>query len=63
MDLTTLLLSLPLALDGESVSGKSTAVGVISLVSIIVGYVGLAALWYFVFRDKARRKRKNGSPD
>jgi hypothetical protein len=64
MTLASLLLSLPLALDGEAVSGNNTAIGVISVVSIVAGYLVLAALWYFVFRDKSRSKRKKGSsPD
>ena len=63
MSLPTLLLSLPVALGGESVSGNNTATGVISVVSIVSGYVLLAALWYFVFREKAREKRKRGSGD
>ena len=51
-------LALPLALDGESVTGNNTGIGVITVVSIVFGYVLLAALWWFVFRDKARSKRK-----
>jgi len=56
-------LLLPVALDGESVSSNNTAVAVISVVSIVSGYLLLGALWYFVFREKARRKRGKGSPD
>ena len=56
-------LSLLLALDGESASGNSTGIAVISLLSIVFGYLLLAALWYFVFRDKAREKRRKGSSD
>jgi len=63
MDLAALTLSLLLALDGESASGNSTGIAVISLVSIVFGYLLLAALWYFVFRDKARAKRKGGPSD
>ncbi len=63
MDLAALTLSLLLALDGESASGNNTGIAVISLVSIVLGYVGLAALWYFVFRQKARDKRGKGSSD
>ena len=63
MDLGALTLSLLLALDGESASGNSTGIALISLVSIVFGYLLLAALWYFVFRDKAREKRKKGSSD
>jgi hypothetical protein len=61
MSFAALLLALPVALDGESVSNNNTAVGVISVVSIVLGYLVLAALWYFVFRDKARAKRKKDS--
>jgi hypothetical protein len=56
-----LLTWLPVALDGEAASGNNTAIGVISVVSIVAGYVLLAALWYFVFRDKTRAKRKKDS--
>jgi hypothetical protein len=64
MTLAALLPALALALDGESVNSNNTAIGVISVVSIVAGYLVLAALWYFVFRDKARAKRKKrSSPD
>jgi len=63
MHLGALPVSLLLALDGESASGNSTGIAVISLVSIVLGYLLLAALWYFVFRDKTRAKRKKRSPD
>jgi hypothetical protein len=63
MSLGALALSLPLALDGESASGNTTAIAVISAVSIVLGYLLLAALWYFVFRDKARGKRGKGSSE
>ncbi len=52
--------SLLLALDGESATGNGTDIAVISLVSIVFGYLLLAALWYFVFRG---RKRGKGPPD
>ena len=52
------ILALPLALDGESAVGDNTGIAVISIVSMVFGYVLLAALWYFVFRDKARSRRK-----
>jgi hypothetical protein len=61
MGLATLILSVPLALDGESISGNSTAIAVIALVSLVSGYLLLAALWYFVFREKARDRRRNRS--
>jgi hypothetical protein len=32
-------------------------------VSIGLGYVGLLALWFFVFRDKTRAKRKKDRAD
>jgi hypothetical protein len=58
-----LALSLPIALGGEAEGANSTGLGVISLVSIVGGWVLLAALWWFVFRDKTRSKRKKGSSD
>jgi hypothetical protein len=57
------LIALPTALDGESVTSNSTGLAVISLVSMVFGYLLLAALWYFVFRDKSRAKRKRDSSD
>jgi hypothetical protein len=45
------------------VNAKSTGLGVISLVSIVFGYLLIAGLWYFVFREKARTKRKGPGPD
>jgi hypothetical protein len=47
-----------LALDGESVTTGNEGLAVISVVSMVSGYVLLAGLWYFVFRDKAREKRE-----
>ena len=63
MTFATLVLSLPVALDGESVNANNAAIGVISVVSLLSGYLLLAALWYFVFRQKTREKRKKGSAD
>jgi ABC-type Na+ efflux pump permease subunit len=63
MSFVALLLALAPALDGESVNAKSTGLGVISLVSIVFGYLLIAGLWYFVFREKARTKRKGSGPD
>jgi hypothetical protein len=60
------LIALPLALDGESAAdGNSTGIAVIALVSMISGYLLLAGLWYFVFREKARSRaeRKRDSPE
>jgi hypothetical protein len=62
VELAALAVSLVLALDGES-ANSNTGVAVLSLVSIVCGYVLLAALWYFVFRNKARERRKKGPSD
>lgn len=62
--LVTLALHLPLALDGEAeaeAGGNGTAIAIVSAVSIVFGYLLLAALWHFVFREKARAKRRKGS--
>jgi hypothetical protein len=52
---------LPLALDGESAleqgSGSTTAIAVVSAVSIFAGYVLLFLLWRYVFSAKAKAKR------
>lgn len=56
-----LVLSLPIALGGEAETSGNLGLGVLSIVSIAVGYVGLFALWFFVFRDRSRSKRKKDS--
>jgi hypothetical protein len=59
-----LTMYLPLALDGEAeaeAGGNGTAIAIVSAVSIVFGYLLLAALWHFVFRGKARAKRRKGS--
>jgi hypothetical protein len=61
--LASLVLSLPIALGGEAETSNNIGLGVISVVSIALGYVGLFALWYFVFRDKSRSKSKKDSSD
>jgi hypothetical protein len=61
--LASLISSLPMALGGEAETANSTGLGIISVVSIGVGYVGLFALWFFVFRDRSRSKRKKDSSD
>ncbi|HEY4813007.1 MAG TPA: hypothetical protein VIH71_18315 [Solirubrobacteraceae bacterium] len=61
--LAGVVLSLPLALDGEAETASSTGLGIISVVSIAVGWIGLFALWYFVFRDKSRSTRDKDSVD
>jgi len=58
-----MLLSVPIALDGEAAAGNNSALGVISVLSIVVGWVLLAALWYFVFRRKASEKRDDRSSE
>ena len=53
-------LVLPLALGGEAVTEKGpsgTLLAVLSVVSMVVGYVVLYALWRYVFSAKARDKR------
>jgi len=61
--LAGMLSALPLALDGEAETSSNVGLGVISVVSIAVGYVGLFALWWFVFRDKSRSKRDEDASD
>jgi hypothetical protein len=56
--LAALALAVPLALDGESVTGNSTWIAVIAVVSMVSGYVLLACIWWFFFRDKSRSQRK-----
>jgi len=61
------LLSLSLAALGGEVespegSGSGVGIGVISVASIVIGWVGLFALWWFVFREKARGKRGKDPP-
>ena len=63
MALALLIAAVPIALDGESVNNSNTGLAVISLVSIVGGWLALAALWYFVFRDRSRAKHKNDSSD
>jgi hypothetical protein len=55
-------LALALALDGESAVSHSTGLAIISIVSIVFGYVLLACLWHFVFSAKARRRRGEKDP-
>ncbi|HEY7892196.1 MAG TPA: hypothetical protein VIC05_08315 [Solirubrobacteraceae bacterium] len=42
----------PFALAGEAVTGSQTAFALLAVGSIIGGWVLLAGLWYFVFRDR-----------
>ncbi len=61
--LASLAVAVPVALDGEAETTGSIGLGVISVVSIGLAYVALFALWYFVFRDSSRSKRKKESSD
>jgi hypothetical protein len=61
--LASALAVLPLALDGEAETSSNVGIGVISVVSIVLGYVGLFALWWFVFRDRSRSKRNKDSSE
>lgn len=55
-------LALILALDGESSAlNNGTGMAIVAAVSMASGYILLAALWWFVFRDKARARRKRDS--
>ncbi len=60
MGALALISALAPALDGESVDAGNKGLAVISIVSIVFGYLLIAALWWFVFRDKARKKRGGG---
>ncbi len=57
------LAALILALDGESANASNTGLAVISIVSIVSGYLLLAGLWFFVFSSKARERREKSSGD
>ncbi|HEY4897575.1 MAG TPA: hypothetical protein VII01_16005, partial [Solirubrobacteraceae bacterium] len=63
MDPTSAFLALPLALGGESLTRSNTALAIVSLISMVFVYALLAALWYFVFRDKARARKNKDSAD
>ena len=63
MPIGTLSLGVPLALDGESITGSSTAIAVLSVVSIAGGYLLLFGLWYFVFRDRGEEPPQNTQDD
>ncbi len=44
------VLSVPVALGGDSLGGNGAAIAALGLVSMVAGYLLLAGLWYFVFR-------------
>ena len=58
-----LMLSVPFALDGESAGGSSTGLAAISVVSMVVGWLLVAGLWFFVFSAKARARKERNPPD
>jgi len=63
MAILAFALQLPAALDGESANQSNTGLAVISVVSMVFGYVLLALLWHFVFSKKARSKRERNPPE
>jgi hypothetical protein len=59
---TLAALALPLALGGEASTETgpgTTAIAVISVLSMLGGYVLLWALWHYVFSAKARERRRD----
>jgi hypothetical protein len=52
-----------IALDGDSLGGNSTAIAVLAVASMVVGYVLLAALWYFVFRRSPEQREADRAAD
>ncbi|HUA74839.1 MAG TPA: hypothetical protein VL988_08780 [Solirubrobacteraceae bacterium] len=55
-----MLALVPLALDGEAAveaGGSGTAIAIVSVISIVAGYVLLYLLWRYVFSAKAKAKR------
>ena len=60
MLVVSLLGAFPLALDGDTATergGSGEAIAVVSVVSIVCGYLLLYALWRYVFSEKAKVKR------
>lgn len=58
--LAAIRLFLPFALDGEAAvehGSSGEAIAVVSVVSIVGGYLLLYALWRYVFSEKAKLKR------
>lgn len=67
MHAAQLILHIPLAIAGEVESPEAPGNGgvgveILSFGSIVLGWVAIFALWWFVFRDKERRKRKKDPP-
>ena len=46
------VLATPIALDGDSALGNGAAIAVLGLITMVGGYLILAALWWFVFRQR-----------
>ncbi len=59
--LLAILTAVPLALDGESASNNNSGLAVISIVSIAFGWLLIMGLWWFVFRAKASKGRRQES--
>jgi hypothetical protein len=58
--LVTSLIVAPLALDGDTATetgGNGEAIALVSVISIVGGYLLLFALWRYVFSEKAKIKR------
>jgi uncharacterized protein (DUF58 family) len=56
--LAAIALAVPLALDGESATGNSAGIAIIAAVSLVSGYVLLAGIWWFFFRDGSKVQRR-----
>jgi uncharacterized iron-regulated membrane protein len=57
------LFGLILALDGESAGGSNTGLAMISVASMVFGWLLVGGLWFFVFREKAHRRREKNRTD
>jgi len=58
--LVTSLILTPLALDGDTATetgASGEAIALVSVISIVGGYLLLFALWRYVFSEKAKIKR------
>lgn len=58
--MTSFLGAMPIALDGDTATetgSSGEAIAVVSVVSIVCGYLLLYALWRYVFSEKAKVKR------
>jgi hypothetical protein len=60
LSLAIIKLAAPLALDGEAAAEggpEGAAIAAVSVVSLVLGYLVLFALWRYVFSAKARARR------